>query len=743
MLHYIPYEAEIESTPDEGPIAMKLSAALFVGAAFLAMPAVAQTVAEPASAPPADAGASEGQSPRHDDSENIVVTAPFLRELDLLAGKSVMTGEELQDEVRAQIGETLTSLPGVSATSFSPGSSRPVLRGFQGERVRVLTDGIGAIDASNTSADHAVTIDPLSAERIEVLRGPAVLLFGSQASGGVVNVIDHRIPREIPNNGYHVDLVGGYGTAANDRSLGAAVDLALGNSGFVVHADGSWRKTGDLRTGGYVLSPELRAEQFEIAAEELAEGHVEEAEEALALAGRRGKIPNSAVEQTSGGIGLSYVSDKFTIGASIGRFESDYGVPLRPGAGHGHGEEEEEALASAAEEGHGDVPVSIRLDQTRYDLRAEYRFDSGFLDNVRLRAGIADYEHTEFEGDEVGTVFKSDGLEGRLELTQRARGGWRGASGVQYFERDLEAIGEEAFVPPNSTSQLGLFTVQEYEFGPFGIEGGARFEHSEQRDKAAGITREFDTLSFAAGGYYEPRRGVKLGLNLARTARAPAAEELFSFGPHVATQAFEIGDPDLKSEKSVGAEAYVRVERAAWSLSATAFSTWFDDFIYQDATGEEEDELPVFQYFQRDARFTGFEIEASARLFEAGGFRFVVDGVADYVRAKLKGGDNVPRIPPLRLLGGLEAQSDKLDGRVEVEWTADQKRNAAFETETDGFTLVNASLAWRPWGKARETTILLSANNIFDVEARRHASFTKDFVPLAGRDIRLSARLSF
>ncbi len=717
--------------------ALKSSFFLLAGAAMFVVPANAQ-IAPEAAEEVATTPATPAPAPRHNEAPEIVVTAPFLRELDLLAGKSVVTGEELQRDIRAQIGDSLTSLPGVSATSFSPGSSRPVLRGFQGERVRVLTDGIGSIDVSNTSADHAVTIDPLSAERIEVLRGPAVLLFGSQASGGVVNVIDHRIPRELPKDGYHIDLIGGYGTAANDRSIGGAADFALGKSGLVVHVDGSYRKTGDLRTGGYILAPELRAEQFEIAEEEAAEGHAEEAAEALALANDRGKIPNSALEQKSGGIGLAYVGDKLTIGASISRFESDYGVPSRPGSGHGHGEEEGEE-----EEGHGEAPVTIGLEQTRYDFRGEYRFDTGFLDNVVLRVGAADYEHTEFEGDEVGTVFKSDGVEGRFELTQRSRGGWRGASGIQYFERDFIAIGEEAFVPPNSSSQLGLFTLQEFESGPYGVEGGARFEHSEQRDKQNDIKREFDAVSLAVGGYYEPQPRMKMGLNLSRTERAPATEELFSNGPHIATQSFEIGDPSLGKEKSIGAEAYFRVEKAAWSFSATAFATWFDDFIYQDDTGAEEDELPVFQYFQRDATFSGFELEASARLFDAGGFRFVADGVADYVRATLKSRGPVPRIPPLRLLGGIEAQSDKIDGRLEVEWTADQDRTATFETDTDGFTLVNASLAWRPWGKARETTILLSANNIFDVEARRHASFTKDFVPMSGRDIRLSARLSF
>ena len=673
----------------------------------------------------------------HNDDDTIIVTAPFVRELDILAGKSVMTGEDLQRKVRVQIGDSLTSLPGVSATSFTPGASRPVLRGLQGERVRVLTDGIGSIDVSNTSADHAVTIDPLSAERIEVLRGPAVLLFGSQATGGVVNVIDHRIPRELPAKGYHFDMIGGLGSAANERSLGAAIDVALG-SGFVVHADGSLRKSDDLRTGGFVLSRNLRAEQLEKAEDEAAEGHLDEAEEALELASRRGEIANSAPEQKSGGLGLSYISDRLTIGASISRFESDYGVPSRPGAGHGEGEEDEEA-----EEGHGEAPVTIGLKQNRYDMRGAYEFGSGFFERATLRVGAADYKHTEFEGDEVGTVFESDGIEGRLELAQRERKGWRGASGVQYFKRDLTVTGAEAFVPETRSTQLGLFTVQEFTLGKFGLEAAGRFERSQQRDRDNGLNRNFNTVSVAAGGFYEPAPRVKLGINLSRTKRAPSAEELFSNGPHIATQAFEVGDADLKVETALGAEAYVRLDRGPFSLSATAFVTRFDDFIYQDDTGEEEDGLPVFRNLQRDATFRGIELEASAKLFEAAGFKFVADVVADVVRAKLKDRGPVPRIPPLRLLAGLEAQSARVDGRVEVEFVDDQKRTAEFETATDGFTLVNASLAWRPWGRARETSIIFSANNIFDVEARRHASFTKDFVPLSGRDFRLAARFSF
>ena len=732
----------------------RFSQILLASSAIFAAPAFAQqTPADDDRAVQAPAESSQQDTPaapsqhvdphtHHHGGEEIVVTGHLIRELDILAGKSVMAGEELQRELRPQLGDTLVRLPGVSATSFSPGASRPVLRGFQGERVRVLTDGIGSIDVSNTSADHAVTIDPLTAERIEVLRGPAVLLFGGQAIGGTVNVIDRRIPRVVPENGYHVDLVGVLGSAADERSAGAAADFALGG-GLVAHVDGSWRKTDDLRTGGYVLSPELRAEQFEIAEEEFEEGHFEEAEEALELANLRGKIPNSWTEQKTAGAGLALIRDRFNVGASVSIFDSNYGVPMRPGAEHHHGEEEEEEEEEGEEEHGHEAPVSIDLRQVRGDLRADYELGGAFIENIRLRIGAADYEHTEFEGEEVGTVFKSSGIEGRLELVQRDRHGWRGATGGQYFHRDFEAVGAEAFLPANRTSQIGLFTLQEFELGDIGVEAAARVERTNAEAKTIGVERDFTAFSGAVGGSYALAEHAEIGLNLSRAERAPSPEDLFSNGPHIATQAFEIGDPNLAKEKSLGAEAYFRVDRPNFELNITGFATWFDDFIYEAATGEEIEELPVFRYFQQDATYYGLEGEVSAELFRFRGFKFVGDVVADYVRATVKGVGPVPRIPPMRVLAGLEAQSDRWDGRFEVERVASQNRVADFETPTDGFTLVNASVAWRPWGRSRESVFILSANNIFDVEARRHASFTKGFVPMAGRDIRLSARFAF
>lgn len=304
-----------------------------------------------------------------------------------------------------------------------PGASRPVLRGYQGNRVAVLTDGIGNIDASNTSADHAVSIDTLTVERIEVLRGPAVLLFGGQAVGGAVNAIDKRIPRSVPDEAVHVDALAGYGSAARDWSGGASVDVPITDR-VVVHLDGSYRNSDDLRSGGYILSPILRAEVLDFAAEEASEGNLEEAAEAQALADQRGRIPNSAVKTWTAAGGIAFIDDGGNLGLSYSIYDTKYGIPARPGAEHPHEGEEE------AGEEEGEAPVTIGLRQYRFDFRGEVELGDGLFEKLRLRAGYADYTHTEFEGDEIGTVFNSQGIEARAEFIQNNRNGWRGASGV-------------------------------------------------------------------------------------------------------------------------------------------------------------------------------------------------------------------------------------------------------------------------------------------------------------------------
>jgi iron complex outermembrane receptor protein len=692
----------------------------------LSTPTLAQT-----STRDGDAQALGSEDDFHRTGE-IVVTAPYFERLDLLAGASALSGELLAQQARGQIGDTLTSLPGISATSFTPGSSRPVLRGFQGNRVTVLTDGIGNIDASNTSADHAVTIESLTTERIEVLRGPAVLLFGGQAVGGAVNAIDKRIPRAVPETPAHVDLLGGYASAADEWSGGLSVDVPVANK-FVFHIDGSYRSSDDLRIAGFQLSPSLRRTLHDLADEEVAEGELEEAEGLREVAANRGRVPNSAVETWTAGLGAAYIGTGGNLGASFSIYDTDYGIPARPGVVHAHegGKGEEE----------GDVTIGLK--QYRADLRGEIKTAGRFLETLTFRAGYSDYTHVEFEGDEIGTMFNSSGIEARLEAVQANRNGWRGVTGIQYLTRDFEAIGAEAFVPPNRTRRLGLFTLQEFDLDNIQLEAALRYDHVSQEAQTPGLKRNFNHISAALGMAYLTG-SLKIGINASRTGRAPAPEELFSNGPHIATQAFEIGDPMLKSEKAWNVELYARYDSARVEATATLYANWFDGFIYEDATGAEERDLPVFRYFQSDARFWGFESGLSARIARIGGFELIFDGLADYTRARISnGGGPVPRIPPFRLLGGVELQSGKLNLRGEVEWTDDQRRNAAFETETGGFTLVNFSASWRPFAPDRNIALIASANNIVDVTARRAASFTKDFVPLAGRDFRLTVRLSF
>jgi iron complex outermembrane recepter protein len=657
--------------------------------------------------------------------EGIVVTAPYFERLDLLAGTSSLSGEELAAETKGQIGEMLTKQPGLSATSFGPGASRPIIRGSQGNRVAVLTDGIGNIDASNTSADHAVTIDALTTDRIEILRGPAVLLFGGQATGGAVNVIDKRIPRKVPEEAVHVDALLGYSHVSREYSAGASVDVPLGDR-FVVHADGSYRNSGDLRIGGSLLSPTLRAEALDFAADQDALGNTVEADNARNWAGARGRLPNSDVKTWSAGVGAAFIDAGGNLGVSFNVYDTQYGIAERPDFA---GEIEEDG-------------VFIDLKQYRFDLRGEVELGSGYLDKLRIRSGYADYEHAEIEGGDIGTLFKSKAIESRVELTQNERGGWRGASGVQYLSRDFEAIGDEAFVPPTQTRSIGVFTLQEFALGAFDVEAALRFDHANLKADTINSERRFNNVSAALGLGYTVG-DLKLGVNFSRTARAPSVEELFSDGPHVATQSFEIGDPTFRSERSYNGEIYARLDSTRFDGSVTVYANRYGSYIFENATGAIQDDLPVFQYFQSKARVWGIEAEASAQLGHVGGFDLVVDGVADYVRTSIRNVGPAPRIPPLRLLGGLELQSDHLQLRGEVEYSDAQNRVASFETSTDSFTMVNASATWRPFGRNRNISLIAAANNIFDVEARRAASFTKDFVPLAGRDFRVTARFSF
>src|SRR5690606_18530799 len=342
---------------------------------------------------------------------------------------------------------------------------------------------------------------------------------------------------------------------------------------------------------------------------------------------------------------------------------SEYGVPTRPGMHH----HREEGGEEVAEEEHGAEGVSIGLEQIRADLRGSLDLGNGLFSELTTRWAYSDYTHTEFEGDEVGTTFSVDGIEGRVELIQRERGGWRGSVGGQYMRRNFAAVGAEAFVPANTTENLALFTLQEVDFDPFEIELGARFERSTVEAETLAARRTFDTVSAAAGFAYSPMPGVRLGINGSRAARSPSAEELFANGPHIATQQFEIGNPNLRQETALGLEGYVRANMGGADLGLSVYRTWFDDFVYLRATGDEIDELPVYGQMQQGADYFGVEAEASFPLFRVGGFRMVGDIQGDYTRAPRADGPRVPRIPPPRQRGGPARPSGPRALRAEAE----------------------------------------------------------------------------
>lgn len=648
------------------------------------------------------------------EEQEIVVTGIVQRDpRDSASPVTVLTGPALERELRPQIGEALARQPGVSATSFGPNVSRPILRGLAGERVRVLTDGIGAFDVSNTSADHAVAIDPLLTERIEVLRGPASLRFGSSAIGGVVNVLDRRIPTSVPDAVVSGQARAGLASAAEERSAGANLSLRLADN-VVVAGGGSLTDTENARIGGAVLSAPLRAE-----------ARASSDPAIRALADLSGRMPNTASRTRTANLGAAVIDARGDLGFAVTRYESRYGLPIRfdltPGA-------DQEA-------------VSIEAQQWRADLRASVAIGGGWLERLSLRAGYADYRHVEREGDGgVGTLFANEGIEGCIELRQRRRGGWSGVSGAQLFTRDFLAVGAEAFVPPNQIEQVGAFTLQELKLGPLRLEAGGRIERTSITATTIGFDRSFVARSVAGGAFFTAAPRIKLGVNLSSTARAPAAEELLANGPHIGTQSYEIGDPGFGIERARGIELVARLGGGRWRLDAAAYRTRFDGYIYEFETGEAIEGLPVFQFAQGMATYRGFEVEGQATLIE-GPVALSVDALVDAVEATIDGFGPAPRIPPLRFGGGVEARSDRWGARIEGERTTRQSRTTGFETATPGFTLLNVSADWKPWAD-RELRLTLTAANLLDAEARRHSSFLKDYAPLLGRDFRagLSAR---
>ncbi|BBK38424.1 TonB-dependent receptor [Allostella sp. ATCC 35155] len=645
---------------------------------------------------------------------SIMVTAPLGQtRSDIVEGTALLEGEALDRARGRTIGETLTGVPGVAATGYAPGASRPVIRGQSGPRVRVLQNGLDTFDASTVSPDHAVAAPMAGVERIEVLRGPATLLYGGAAVGGLVNLIDGRIPERRPAGGVAGTARLEYGTAARDASAFAAIDAALGRN-LVLHAEGFAQSASDYAAGG-----------------------------------REGRIENSFVRSRGGAVGASYVGDWGYVGLSVSRFQTRYGIPAgghvhAEDDDHDHEEEHDHDEDHAHEDEHEEERVAIDMRQTRYDAKFAIREPLSGIRELRGRVGFADYKHTELENGEAGTVFRNRSWEGRLEAEHAPLGGLKGVVGIQGGRRDFKAAGEEAFVPPTVTDSFAAFLVERYETGPWTFSAGARLEQTRVEAAALGRERDFTGASLSAGATYRLGGGWQIGASLSRTERAPTAEELFANGPHLATGSFEVGDPNLRKESAWNAEISLRHRSGDVTGGINLFAARYDNFIFGDLSGGTVDGLDLVRYRQADADFRGAELELGWTALRGDGWTLALDGKVDFVWAENRGsGTALPRIPPISYTIGSTADFGQLTLRGEVQGALRQDRTAPGETETGGYTVVNVDIAWRPLGEEDGLTLRLQGRNLTDAEGRNHVSPLKDVTPLRGREVRLVGEYRF
>ncbi len=626
---------------------------------------------------------------------------------ELVVPVSVLNGRELSLRRESTLGETLNGIPGVTATQFGPNASRPVIRGLDAERVRIMQNGVGILDASSLSFDHAVGVDPLIIEQIDVVRGPAALLYGGSAMGGVVNAIDHRIPTE--------SLEGIIGRAearfggANDQRNGAAV-IDIGNGQFAMHIDAFKRKTNDLNIPGYAVS--RRKSETDGTPRE-----------------NNGRLVNSDAESDGGALGASLTFDNGYIGASFSTLDNNYGV--------------------VAEE---DVRIDMKSD--RWDLASEFTDLGTMIHRVKFRVAHTDYEHSELEGSEVGTTFKNRGLEGTFEAGHAPIAGLNGVIGYQFSNTNFEALGEEAFVPNVNTQNKAIYLYEELPLGgnekaPHKITFGGRLGHTQVDSKDSanfgpGQNNSFNPNSFALGGLYSINNNWSLTGNLSHNERAPAYFELYANGAHVATGQFEVGDSNLSKERSNGIDAQIRWKDAKNSFSLGAYYTRFSNFIGLFNSGidievEPGEFLPEAKFIAVPATFKGIEAEGKFNL--TSNLDWTVRG--DYVHAKdRRNNDYLPRISPLRLGTGLQYQQNGFSARFDVLHAFAQNNTADNELKTDSYTNLSAIVAYKLPIKFN-MELFAKANNLLNDEIREHASFLKDISPAGERSLVVGARADF
>ena len=637
--------------------------------------------------------------------QEVTVTGNPFGGSDLIAPATQLSGTDLLLRAKTTLGETLDGTPGVSSTYFGPNASRPIIRGLDGDRIRILNNGGGSMDVSSLSYDHAVTLDPLSIERIEVLRGPGALMYGGSAVGGVVNVIDNRIAREP-----QFDEKGGVSGktdlnfATGNSERGKGVLLEAGNTRYQLHVDAFERKTGDVSVPIDLVCTKDGA-------------------------ATRRKICNSASDTSGQALGGSLFFDHGYLGASATNYKGTYGT--------------------VAEDN-----VTIGMKSNRYALEGELRNFGGFIQSVKGQFSQTDYTHTEFEGAAVGTVFKNKGSDLRIEARHAKRGNFDGMFGFQAETNRFSADGAEAFAPHSKTDQAAMFAYEEMATSWGKLSLGGRLESvrvasfgSPTEARFTPGVRDFNAGSYALGSMWNVAPGWKLTGNLAYTERAPKVNELFANGPHLATAAFEVGSADLHKEKSGNLDLGAAWKAGANRFSVNGYMSRFQNYIALSSTGLLEDGLPRYQYEQVRARFVGLESSGNVRLLEgASTLDLALRG--DLVRATNQdSGQALPRIAPWRIGSTLLWGSGPWGANLGFDHSGAQNRVPVTDRATDAYTLWNLAGTYRMRAGAASLLWFARLDNLTNQLAYSASSVltTTAFpkAPMPGRSLKVGLQASF
>jgi len=634
--------------------------------------------------------------------EPIVITSTPLqkKEAETAQPVNILTGKDLALKQGTTIGDTLKQELGIHSSSFGSSVGQPVIRGQFGARVQVLQNGISSLDVTGVSPDHANSTEGLFAEQIEVLRGPASLLYGSGAIGGVVNVIDNRIPLDVPESPVY-SFEQRYNSVSDGWSSALKHDGGTGNLAW--HIDGFIRESEsyDVPSGG----------------------------------NESGVIDNTDAKSWSGTFGSSWVDDWGMVGFSINHLDNNYGVPPV------------------------DELVRIDLQQTRYDLKAEFYEPFNNVESLKFRFAYNDYQHAELEdGVTVGTEFDNKGLEGRVELVHQKLGLVdHGAIGFQAQRKDFSATGEEAFVPPSTLQSYAVFAVEDMYVGDITYEAGLRVEH-QQIDAKGFSAIKHTPVNASLSALWHARDDMFLSLALSRAQRAPDIQELFSNGAHFATQSYELGDKELKVETSYNLELGFKAEFNGVSTELNLFHNWSKDYILQQRTGQlfnldteltnatcTGDCLPIYQAVQQDARFYGFESQVSFPLWHAENAQLEGQLFADYVRGQLDSGGNVPRLPPLRYGMQLDYTGGKnFAAGLRLTHAEKQTQIGDNETPTQGYLLLDANINYN-WqlSSSSQALFFVKGTNLLNETIRNSTSFLKDHAPEPARGAELGVKITF